>query len=97
MEKKENRPRAGWLERTAGKFSLPLDLDAQLPHLELNGPRELLLLHHRGIRTYGETCMIINVPGGGLRIKGEGLVLAAMDAQELLIRGTVFSVEFLFN
>ncbi len=85
------------MERLAASMRLPLSMDPGLPHLELNGPRELLLLHHRGIREYGDTCIEVAIPGGALRVTGEGLELGAMDRQELLLHGTVFSVEFLFE
>lgn len=95
MKKSGRRPRL--TERVASAMSLPLSLDPGLFHLELNGPRELLLLHHCGLREYGDTLIEIAVPGGALRITGEGLELGAMDRQEVLLHGTVFSVELLFE
>lgn len=95
MEKKGKRPRL--LERAADALRLPLWADPGLPHLELNGPRELVLLHHRGIRRYGETCIEVGVAGGALRVTGQGLELGAMNRQELLIHGTIFTLEFIYE
>jgi len=94
---KRDGRRARLTERLLGAADLPLSLDPGLFHLELNGPRELLLLRHRGLREYGESCIEVAVPGGVLRVTGEGLCLGAMDRQEILLRGTVFSVELLFE
>ena len=64
-----------------------------LPRIEITGQHELRMSNHRGILAYGEEEVIVS--GGKLliKIKGDGLVLKAMNASELLVTGTVLSVE----
>lgn len=82
----------GLLERTAQVFDIPGEA-AGLPRVELTGRHELRMSNHQGILAYGQEEIIVS--GGRLivKIKGEGLDLRAMTAEELLITGTVLSVE----
>lgn len=91
MERKQRRE--GFLERTAEVFDLPGDVVAGLPRLELTGSRELRMENHRGILAYGSD--EIHISGGKLivKVRGTGLELKAMNARELLITGTIFSVD----
>ena len=91
MERKQRRE--GFLERTAEVFDLPGDVVAGLPRLELTGSRELRMENHRGILAYGSE--EIHISGGKLivKVRGTGLELKAMNARELLITGTIFSVD----
>ena len=81
------------LERTAEALELPGDLVAGLPRIELTGDRELRMENHRGILAYGSE--EIHISGGKLivKVRGTGLELKAMNARELLITGTIFSVD----
>ena len=87
------RKKEGLLERTAEVFDLPGDVVAGLPRVELIGNRELRMENHKGILAYGREEILVS--GGKLivRVKGEGLELKAMNGSELLITGTVASVE----
>ncbi|HIR84000.1 MAG TPA: sporulation protein [Candidatus Galloscillospira excrementavium] len=91
MERKQRRE--GFLERTAEVFDLPGDVVAGLPRVELTGSRELRMENHRGILAYGSE--EIHISGGKLivKVRGTGLELKAMNARELLITGTIFSVD----
>ena len=91
MEKKGRRE--GLLERTAEVFDLPGDVVAGLPRVELLGDRQLRMENHNGILAYGTE--EIHISGGKLivKVRGTGLELKAMNARELLITGTIFSVD----
>ena len=91
MERKQRRE--GFLERTAEGVDLPGDVVAGLPRVELTGSRELRMENHRGILAYGSE--EIHISGGKLivKVRGTGLELKAMNARELLITGTIFSVD----
>lgn len=88
----EKRKKEGLLERTAQVFDIPGQA-AGLPRVEMTGRHELRMENHRGILAYGREEIIIS--GGKLlvKVKGEGLELRAMTAGELLITGTILSVE----
>lgn len=90
MERKGKKE--GLLERTVQAFDIPGEA-AGLVRVELTGRHEVRMSNHRGILAYGPREILVS--GGKLmvRIKGEGLTLGAMNASELLITGTVLSVE----
>ena len=81
------------LEQTAETFDLPGDLAALLPRVELVGDREVRMSHHRGILAYGSES--IHISGGKLivKVRGEGLELRSMNADELLITGQIKALE----
>ncbi len=87
-----NRRKEGLLERTAQAFDLPGEV-VGLPRVELTGRQELRMENHQGILAYGQEEIIIS--GGKLivKVRGAGLELKAMTADELRITGTVVSVE----
>lgn len=84
---------ARWMEEIADRFDLPADTVAGLPRITLTGDRRVLIENHRGLLEYSEET--VEVSGGRLRVRvrGTGLRLRAMDAEALLVTGTIFSVE----
>lgn len=90
MERKGKKE--GLLERTVQALDIPGEA-AGLVRVELTGRHEVRMSNHRGILAYGPQEILVS--GGRLlvRIRGEELALGAMNAEELLITGTVLSVE----
>jgi len=86
------KKKEGLLEKTAQVFDIPGET-VGLPRVELTGQREVRMENHRGILAYGTEEIMVS--GGKLiiRVKGDGLELKAMTGNELLITGTIFSVE----
>lgn len=80
------------LERTTRMLDLPGEV-AGLPRVELTGRHELRMTNHRGILAYGREEILVS--GGRLvvKVRGEGLELKAMTAEELLLTGDILSVE----
>ena len=89
-------PKRGLLERAADALDLPADVIAGLPRLEIAGCRRLLMENHKGILEYGDEEIDINGGQVVVRIKGRGLELRAMNANDLSLEGLIFSVEFIF-
>ena len=88
--KREN----GVLNAVAELFDLPVDVVAGLPRLEMVGSRQLYVEHHAGILAYSEEQIDVNTAAGVLRVRGGGLSLLAMTAEELRIVGTIAAVEW---
>lgn len=80
-------------ERVAQMFSLPADVVAGMPLIELVGDHRLRVERHRGILAYDPR--EIHIGGGRLtiRVKGLDMELKVMNRGELLIEGQVLSVE----
>ncbi len=91
MEKKSKRD--GLLVKTAQVFDLPGDVVAGLPRIELTGNGELRMENHKGILAYGSE--EIHISGGKLvvKVRGVDLELRSMNANQLLIGGTIFGVD----
>ena len=90
MERKPKKE--GLLEKTAQALDLPGEVGG-LPRVEIVGRQELRMENHRGILAYGPEEILIS--GGKLiiKVRGTNLELKAMNAGELLITGTLLSVE----
>ena len=89
-----NRKERVVLSTVAELFDLPADVVAGLPRLEMVGGRQLYLEHHAGILAYSEEQIDVNTTAGALRVRGEGLSLLAMTAEELRIGGRIAAVEW---
>ena len=89
-----NRKERVVLSTVAELFDLPADVVAGLPRLEMVGSRQLYLEHHAGILAYSEEQIDVNTSAGALRVRGEGLSLWAMTAEELRIGGRIAAVEW---
>ncbi len=89
-----NRKETGVLDAVAELFDLPADVVAGLPRLEMVGSRQLYVEHHAGILAYSEEQIDINTPAGVLRVRGTGLGLMAMTAEELRLGGSIAAVEW---
>ena len=89
-----NRKERVVLSTVAELFDLPADVVAGLPRLEMVGSRQLYLEHHAGILAYSEEQIDVNTSAGALRVRGEGLSLLAMTAEELRIGGRIAGVEW---
>ena len=83
------------LNTVAELFDLPADVVAGLPRLEMVGSRQLYLEHHTGILAYSTEQIDANTTTGVLRVRGSGLTLLAMTADELRIGGGIAGVEWL--
>ena len=89
-----NRKERVVLSTVAELFDMPADVVAGLPRLEMVGSRQLYLEHHAGILAYSEEQIDVNTSAGALRVRGEGLSLLAMTAEELRIGGRIAAVEW---
>lgn len=90
----KNKRDGGLLTPVAELFDLPADVVAGLPHLEMIGSRQLYVERHAGILAYSEEVIDVNTVRGVLRVKGKGLSLLAMTAEEVRIGGEIAGVEW---
>ncbi len=88
--------KVGALERASRFLDLPADILAGLPRIQIIGCREILVENHKGILLYGETDIHINGGDVVLKLHGEGLSILAMNTTDLLIRGQIFGIDFVY-
>lgn len=76
-------------------FEIPKDLVLDLPKITIIGREELYLENHRGIIEYSPHRIRINLIRGFLEIEGKDLVIKALLAEEMSIKGEVYMVRFM--
>lgn len=81
------------LTKTAELLDLPMDVVAGLPNLELLGNRQLFLSRHNGILSYSDTAIDVNCGNLLVRVRGTGLQLLSMTADEMRIGGVIEGIE----
>jgi sporulation protein YqfC len=61
--------------------------------LTLTGARRLHIENHRGILLYDDACIAVNCGEKIVNVRGDGLALRAMNAEELLLSGDFTAIE----
>lgn len=77
------------LETVAGEAS------PHLPLVEISGTEKILVENHRGILEFKDSCIRILVIFGEICLMGQGLTIASMTAQQLLIQGQLEQILYL--
>lgn len=63
--------------------------------IEITGLHQVLLCGQRGIRSYGEQEIIVDMADCAVLVTGNHLGIVTMTGRELLVRGEIGKVEFL--
>jgi len=89
-----NRLKSGdLLEKTAARLSLPGEILAGLPKVEITGRGTLTVENHRGLLEYTQERIEINGGRIMITVRGDGMNIRSMSADALLVEGTIISVE----
>jgi len=75
---------------------LPLAYAAGLPKIEITGCDLMKVEGHRGLMEYGGELITIRGAGANIRLRGARLQLEMMNETELIIRGDIFALEFVY-
>ena len=84
---------AGLLQRLAERLDVPADALAGAPSVTVTGGTRALVEHHRGLLSYSDSEITVDCGASKIRVRGDGLLLRAMNGELLLISGRVLSVE----
>ena len=95
MEKREKPKRKRILGHVADTFDLPGEVLGDLPRLTVTGSNRAVVENHKGIMDYGAQEILVGGGSISLKILGKDLELRSMNAQELLITGEIFHIEFI--
>jgi sporulation protein YqfC len=82
------------VEDLAEALDLPGEAMTGAVRIVLTGRRRAMVEHHRGLLGYTAESVEVSAPPGRIRILGRDLELRAMDADALLITGTLTAVEY---
>ena len=82
------------LYETAEKMNIPSQI-LGASRVEITGTHQILLVGHKGIRSYGESEMIIDLDICAVKLQGTGFYIKAMTRQELLIGGDIQGLLFI--
>lgn len=82
------------LEKAADILNVPSEAVAGTPRVTVTGTGRVHIENHHGLLGYTSEEVLVNALGKMIRINGSGLELDAMSDMELVVTGTVKSVEF---
>lgn len=86
--------KTGLVYRLAEAFSLPSEILGGVPRVTTVGNSRILVENHRGLKTLSTDIIEINGGRVFLRIQGSDLDLVAMNGSEIIVSGTIFTLEF---
>ncbi len=91
-EKQENKNN---IEKNSIELDLPLDVVKNLPLITQTGNEKLIIENYRGIIEYTEEIIRLNTRICVIKIWGRDLYLKEVTTEILIIKGTIFKVEYL--
>ena len=83
----------GFLEKLSARSALPEQLFQGTARLTLTGGEQVLIENRKCLLSFAPDAVEVGCGKLRLRIRGSGLQICGMDAEELLIRGRILSVE----
>ena len=96
MERGDSPRRSRPIERARDAFDLPGEVIGDLPRITVTGGQRVVVENHKGLMDYGPNSIVIAGGKVTLKLTGADLELRAMRAEELLITGDVFHLEFIY-
>ena len=75
---------------------LPVGYAAGMPKIEISGFDLIRIEEHRGLMEYGGDLITVRGMGASIRIKGANLQLEMMNETEIIVRGDLFAIEFVY-
>jgi sporulation protein YqfC len=84
----------GRMQRLAGLLELPQDIVLDLPRITMLGNIQMLVENHKGIIEYTPELVRIRLKQGELVINGSDLVLGNLQAEQILVEGTMSEIRY---
>ena len=76
------------------RLQLPEDVLLGAAKIVVTAGRKVLIENHKGILEYTPEHIVVNLGKGKLSLLGQGFLLEAMNSGELLISGTIQSMQW---
>ncbi len=80
-------------EDIAERFALPPEAFGTVPGVSISGTSRVLVENHKGLLSYSLEVIDISTGKGLIRVRGENLLIRAMDRGSILISGRIMSVD----
>ncbi len=93
-EDKEKIIRKGAKERFAEMLELPKELVMDRPKLTMVGNCDIMVENYKGVVEYASDRLRINTGSGIIRIIGTGLLIREITSEDIIISGTIHTLEF---
>lgn len=90
------KKQSSFLDRAADILDLPSEAVTGDTRVTVTGSKQVMVENHKGLLEYGKDEIDVNCGKIILKIKGENLEIRAMNAQELMITGQMFGVEYVY-
>ncbi|QJW46394.1 sporulation protein YqfC [bacterium BFN5] len=84
----------GRLQKLAGLLEIPQDIVMDLPRITMLGNKQLLIENHKGIIEYTSSLIRIKLNQGELIVTGTDLTLGNLQAEQILVEGTVGELKY---
>lgn len=84
----------GIKRRISDALDLPQDIILNVPKVIITGKIAVFIENHKGIIEYNSGLVKINTPVGIVCIKGEGLLIKTIVADEITVEGKIGAIEF---
>ena len=85
---------ADLLQRTSEIFDIPGEAAAGMPRVTITGMSRVHVENHRGLLEYSPEAIVVNTGGFRISVKGTRLDISAMSDMELVITGSIKTVEY---
>ena len=76
-------------------IDLPQDVMMNLPRITMIGQIHIYIENHRGLVSFSEQEVRLQLEQGQLSIMGEGLIIKTILPEEILLEGVIGSVNYL--
>jgi sporulation protein YqfC len=84
------------LRKIAAKvLDLPADVTMEMPRITMIGSIHMYIENHRGVLQFTDQELRLLLTKGQLLIRGERLVIRAIQSEEVLIEGKIAGVQFI--
>ena len=94
MQVLKKRWGADILRRTSEIFDIPGEAAAGMARVTITGLRRVHVENHRGLLEYSPEEIMVNTGAFRVCIKGAGLDISAMSDMELVVTGSIKTVEY---
>jgi len=82
-------------EKFTEMLELPKELVLDRPKLTMIGKNDMMIENYKAVLEYGSGRMRVNTGAGIVRISGDGLAIREITSEDIIISGTIHSLEFI--